>query len=169
MAKAEATLGRQSRCLGVRLKFQTRTSITSNMNSGAAISRGLAGTRVRGTAKGVVTERAVVVRVSVAVAGFVPSRTTCGGVIAQVAALGAPLQLKVTGPLKLATGAKETLKLADWPAVMVALEGAAATPKSGVVPPPGGIVCRALSRLSRPWPKLGSSGSALPIAVAASG
>jgi hypothetical protein len=44
-----------------------------------------------------------------------------------VDAVGAPVQLQVTVPLKLFTGAAVTVKFAGLPAAMVALDGPAET------------------------------------------
>jgi hypothetical protein len=51
----------------------------------------------------------MVVRVTLAIAGLVPSRVTCEGDIEQVLALGAPLQLSVTVPLNPPMGATEAV------------------------------------------------------------
>ena len=52
-------------------------------------------------------ECAVVVRVTLAIAGLVPSRVNCVGEIEQVVRAGVPLQLSDTVPLNPPTGVTE--------------------------------------------------------------
>ncbi len=80
------------------------------------------------TTSGGVNPLAIVVRVTVAVAGFVPSSTTVEGKTVHVIELaGAPGQFQVTVPINPETGVAEIVKLVCCPAVSVALVGEAET------------------------------------------
>ena len=67
--------------------------------------------------------RAVVVKVTVAVAVCVPSRVKVEGETLQVAPAGAPMQLHVTAWLNPLAGATDSVKVAVCPAAMVWLSG----------------------------------------------
>jgi len=80
----------------VRLRFQNITASRSNTHSATKTSRGNIGGAIRGKASGGANERAVVVNVTVTVAGFFPSSVTDDGETVHIAAVGAPVQLQVT-------------------------------------------------------------------------
>jgi len=111
----------------VWFSFQNITASRSNKHNAASTSRESTGGAIRGKASGGENERAVVVSVTVAVAVFFPSRVTDDGETVHIAAVGAPVQVQVTVPLKLFAGAAETVKFAGLPAAMVAIEGPAET------------------------------------------
>jgi hypothetical protein len=123
---------------------------------------------LRGKSKGGEKARAFVASVTVAVAVLDPLSITDDGETVHVAAAGAPVQLHVTVPLKLFTGAAVTVKFAGFPAAIVALGGAADMLKSAA-PLTTGNAPSANSKSSRPWfsPRTGSSAFATAIAFAA--
>jgi len=68
----------------------------SQANNAAHVLHRRVGGAYRGKAKGGANERAVVVNVTVTVAGFFPSSVTDDGETVHIAAVGAPVQLQVT-------------------------------------------------------------------------
>jgi hypothetical protein len=111
----------------VQPSFQNITASRRNAHNAASTSHGNIGGAIRGTNNGGENERAVVVNVTVAVAAFFPSSVTDDGETVHIAAVGAPVQLQVTVPLKLFAGAAVTVRFAGLPAAMVVLAGAAET------------------------------------------
>jgi|SRR5712692_3651269 len=80
------------------------------------------------TSSGGANPLAIVVSVTVAAAGFVPSSTTVEGETVHVIELaGAPGQAQVTVPINPETGVAEIVKLVCCPAASVALVGEAET------------------------------------------
>jgi hypothetical protein len=79
-----------------RPQLQLAIKTASHANSAASAHHGAIGGPCRGKTSGVTIPRAVVVKVTVAVAGFDPSSVTDDGETAHVAAAGAPVQLQVT-------------------------------------------------------------------------
>src|SRR5579864_2001374 len=152
---------------GVHASFHTRAQTSRYATNFARPSTSRSGGANRRSLTGVKKERAVVVSVTLAVAGSLPSRVTCDGEIEQLLAAGAPLQLNVTVPLNPPTGVTDVVKLADCPAAMETSDGAAEIAKSALPPPPEDNAWRASTRFSRPFPRSGPTTSALAIALAA--
>jgi len=88
-----------------------------------------------GNQKGTAKPRAVVVTVTVEVAGVVPLIDTLLGASVQVEPIGAPVQLIDTVPLKPLSPVTVAVTVVLLPAVTVAVAGVASV-KSGVEPPP---------------------------------
>jgi hypothetical protein len=109
-----------------RLKFHSIKTAREAKHATNTPHGSIGGT-CRGKNIGGVDARAVVAKVTVAVATFDPFSVADGGETVHVDAAGAPVQLQVTGPLKLFTGVAVTVKFAGLPAAMVSLDGAAET------------------------------------------
>jgi hypothetical protein len=76
--------------------LQIVVNTASHANNAASAIHGTIGGPCRSKTRGVIVPRAVVVSVTVAVAGFDPSSVTDDGETVQVAAAGAPVQVHVT-------------------------------------------------------------------------
>jgi hypothetical protein len=122
-----AAAARPGRWREARLMFQSMSATASHARQAVNTSQTcIVGTN-GGESTGGKTERAVVVNVTVAVAGFVPSSVLEGGETVHVACAGAPVQLHVTVCVEPCRGAADTVKFVCCPAVMVAVDGATET------------------------------------------
>src|SRR3984893_18042379 len=100
---------RRRRFRGIRASLQSIAQTRRQANKLARSSpKGSGGRNRRGVTRGK-KERAVVVSVTVAIAGLLPSRVTSEGEIEQVLAAGTPPQLSVTIPLNPATGVTDAV------------------------------------------------------------
>src|SRR5260370_15237377 len=97
--------------------------MASHAKHAAHITHSRMGDAVGGrTTSGGANPLAIVVSVTVAVAGFVPSSTTVEGETVHVIALaGAPRQVQVTVPINPETGVAEIVKLVCCSALTVAV------------------------------------------------
>jgi hypothetical protein len=103
--------------------LQIAVKTASHANNAASAHHGAIGGPRRGKTSGGTTARAVVVNVTVAVAGFDPSSVTGDGETEHVAAAGVPIQLQVTAWSNPCAGVAETVKFACCPALIVLLAG----------------------------------------------
>jgi len=100
--------------------------ITISANHITGVTWSCVGGKRLGKNRGAAT-LAVVVNVTVAVAGVEPLSTTDDGETVHVAACGAPVQSHVTVCFEPFSGVADTVKLACCPAVIVAAGGVAET------------------------------------------
>ena len=101
----------KSRCsLETRPSLQSNNNIASHVKHAVHISHSRMGDAEGGrTTSGGVNPLAVVISVTVAVAGFVPSSVTDDGETVQVAPSGAPVQFHVTVCVKPCAGGAVTV------------------------------------------------------------
>src|SRR5258708_719397 len=94
-ARTPAAAARPGRCRNARLELQSVKKSTNQANDAANVTHRYGGAP-RGKTSGGANPRAVVVNVTVAVAGLDPSSVTDDGETVELAPVGAPLQLQVT-------------------------------------------------------------------------
>ena len=95
-ARGPANARKPGRWRGVRIKLQSVNNTASQANNAANASHRRIGGAYRGNTNGGENVRAVVVKVTVAVAACEPSRVTEEGATVHVAWAGAPVQLQIT-------------------------------------------------------------------------
>ena len=95
-ARTPAAAASPGRRKTARLELQSATKNTSQANDAANVTHRYGGGAPRGKFSGGANPRAVVVNVTVAVAGLDPSSVTDGGETVQLAPAGAPVQVQVT-------------------------------------------------------------------------
>lgn len=115
-----------------KLQSPNRASADINQTSGR---RGNPGPRGRGWPPGGTEVRRVVLIVKVEVNELTPFGVSVDGEAVQAAAVGRPLQESVTWALYPNSGFTVTVRLAEFPATTVAVNGATAKPKSEPEPP----------------------------------
>src|SRR5258708_22592439 len=91
-----AAAARRGGCRNAGVELQSATKSTSQTNDAANVNHRYGGGAPRGKTSGGAKPRAVVVNVTVAVAGLDPSSVTDGGETVQFAPAGAPVQVHVT-------------------------------------------------------------------------
>ena len=119
------------RCLGFTAKLAAAKT-SRHANHGSAPGGHLPGEGGAWGARGRTNVLAVVVTVALAVAGLVPSDVTELGETEQVAAVGAPVQLKETACLNPLVGETARSNVVDWPAEIAAVLGEAVNEKSEI-------------------------------------
>src|SRR5260370_29864904 len=95
-ARTPAAAARPGRCRNARLELQSATKSTSQANDAAIVNHTYGGGAPRGKTSGGANPRAVVVNVTVAVAGLDPASVTDDGETVQLAPVGAPVQVHGT-------------------------------------------------------------------------
>lgn len=105
-------------------------------------------------------ERCVVITMTLALAGLVPSNVTEEGATVHEAPVGIPEQLNVTTLLNPPLGVIVTVKLADCPGLMASVVGLTEALKSAVFPVAGVTDCKACTKSSRPLPMPVPTGTA---------
>src|SRR5260370_28947384 len=126
-AGTRAAAARPGRCANARLDLQSAKKSTSQANDAANINHRYGGGAPRGKTSGGAKPRAVVINVTVAVAGLDPSSVTDGGETGQFAPAGAPVQVHVTLLSNPCARAAETGEFARCPAVILAVACPAGT------------------------------------------
>lgn len=112
---------------GMRPKLHAIKTTTISVSQVKGVIRITIGGTYFGKNCGGTNVLAVVVSVTVAVAGLDPLSVSDDGETVQVAACGAPAQAQVTVCFEPFSGAADTVKLACCPAVMVVVDGVAET------------------------------------------